>query len=511
MNDSVHNIEGLAALERTDSMIYLEIGYNGNKHDEDVMNLHNRGVCTVTTTVVIGGGITGLSTLYYLQKELNRHQQDMELVLIEESETLGGKIRTVQNGEFIMETGADSIVSRKTNVAPLLEELQLTDQVVYNATGTSFIYTTAGLKRIPDESVFGIPLSLKSLAESELVSAEGKVEALKDYYTPNETFTKDDSLGEFLEAFLGKEIVQNQIAPVISGVYSGELHDLTIASTFPYLLEYKNAHGSIMGGLAEHKQKFLGSGNKKFVSFQDGVFVLIDALERTVIQTGAKIYKGVSAEKLEKMASGYGITLANGEKLEADFVVLSTMGSAAKELLQDPLLNEDFDQLYTKSLISVYLAYDIQDEELPYDGTGFITAKGTQLKCDACTWTSRKWEHTSENKRLLMRLFYKSSNPHYEEFIRLSDEELKRVGMEDISQSLGIKAEPISCEVTKWHDNMPNYHLKHQQIVESLEHKMGDLYPNVMLAGCSYYGVGIPDCIANGEKTAGLIVERMLG
>lgn len=103
----------------------------------------------MTTTVVIGGGITGLSTLYYLQKELKHHRRDMDLVLVEASDVLGGKIRTVQNGEFIMETGADSIVSRKTNVAPLLEELQITDQVVYNATGTSFIYTTDGLKKFP--------------------------------------------------------------------------------------------------------------------------------------------------------------------------------------------------------------------------------------------------------------------------------------------------------------------------------------------------------------------------
>lgn len=464
----------------------------------------------MTTTVIIGGGITGLSTLYYLQKELKHHQRDMDLVLVEASDVLGGKIRTVQNGEFIMETGADSIVSRKTNVAPLLEELQITDQVVYNATGTSFIYTTDGLKKIPEESVFGIPLSLKSLAESGLVSAEGKVEALKDYYTPNETFTKHDSLGEFLESFLGKEIVQNQIAPVISGVYSGELHDLTIASTFPYLLEYKNTYGSIMGGLAENKQKFLGTGNKKFISFKDGVSVLIDALERSLTEAGAKICKGVAAEKLERTPNGYRLMLANGEQMEADFVVISTLGSSAKELLEDPRLHEDFDQLYTKSLISVYLAYDIRDEELPYDGTGFITAKGTKLKCDACTWTSRKWEHTSENNRLLMRLFYKSSNPYYDQLIRLSDEELKHVGMEDIRQSLGLEAEPVSCEVTKWHENMPNYHLKHRQVVESLELAMEDLYPNVMLAGCSYYGVGIPDCIANGEKTAGMIMERIL-
>lgn len=473
------------------------------------MNLHNRGVYEVITIVVIGGGITGLSTLHYLQNELKDQQQGIELVLIEANETLGGKIRTVRDGEFIMETGADSIVSRKTNVAPLLEELNLTDQVVYNATGTSFIYTHEGLKKIPEESVFGIPLSLQSLAESELVSAEGKVEALKDYYTPNESFTKHDSLGHFLEAFLGKEMVQKQIAPVISGVYSGALHDLTIASTFPYLLEYKNTYGSIMGGLAANKEKYLGSGNKKFISFKHGVSVLIDALEHSAVQRGAKIYKGTSAKKLERSTHGYRLDLSNGEVLEADYVVISTLGSAAKELLQDPRLNEDFDQLYTKSLISVYLAYDISDDELTYNGTGFIASKDSGLKCDACTWTSRKWEHTSENRRLLMRLFYKSSSPHYEELIQLSEDELKKVGMDDIRLSLGISAEPVSCEVTKWHDDMPNYHLKHRQVVELLERKMEDLYPNVILAGCSYYGVGIPDCMANGEKTAGLILNQI--
>ena len=105
--------------------------------------------------------------------------------------------------------------------------------------------------------------------------------------------------------------------------------------------------------------------------------------------------------------------------------------------------------MYTKSLISVYLAYDIQDEELPYDGTGFITAKGTRLKCDACTWTSRKWEHTSENKRLLMRLFYKSSNPHYEELIQLSDQELKQIGM-------GISAKALALRLSRSLVKSPN-------------------------------------------------------
>ncbi|WP_422657008.1 protoporphyrinogen oxidase [Paenibacillus sp. EC2-1] len=461
----------------------------------------------MVTTVVIGGGITGLSTLYYLQKEARQCDLDMQLVLVESDEILGGKIRTLSNGEFIMETGADSIVARKTNVAPLLEELGLTEEVVYNATGTSYIYTEAGLKKIPADSVFGIPTDLRSLAESELVSAEGKVEALKDLYIPNETFEEKDSLGLFLEAFLGKELVDKQIAPVISGVYSGDLHDLTIASTFPYLLEYKNKYGSIIKGLGENRHIYLGASNKKFISFKSGVSTLIDRMEQRLEDT--LIYKGVKAETLRKSEEGYVITLADGRELKTDYVVLSGGSHQTQELLQDYSLTNQLAQLHTKSMISIYLGFDVMDSQLPSDGTGFITAKNSDLMCDACTWTSRKWEHTSKERRLLLRLFYKSSNPAYDQLMNMTEEELTEVAMMDIHKSLGLAARPITYEVTKWHNNMPNYHLKHREIVDSLETAFEHRYPNVLLAGCSYYGVGIPDCISNGEKTAHEIVTRL--
>ncbi|WP_036652836.1 protoporphyrinogen oxidase [Paenibacillus pini] len=459
------------------------------------------------TIVVIGGGITGLSTAYYLEKKLKNRNLEANIVLVEANDMLGGKIRTVSAGEFIMETGADSIVTRKTNVAPLIEELSLQDQVVYNGTGVSFIYTEGELKQIPKDAVFGIPLSIESLAKTELISAEGKVEALKDLYTPNETFTKNDSVGAFLETFLGKELVEKQISPVLSGVYSGKLSDLTIASTLPYLIDYKNEYGSIIKGLSENKAKFQGSGDKKFMSFQTGVSALIDSLEEHLQET--EIIKGVQAEKIDKHGELYHVTLANGRMLETSFVVLGTMHSVAQSLLKDQELDEDFSKLRNSSLISVYLGFDTPDHELPADGTGYITADNSDLMCNACTWTSRKWEHTSEHKRLLVRLFYKSSGSHYNKLIKLSEEELLEVALQDVEKSLGITGKPLTYDVTKWHETMPNYHKTHHQIVESLEQNMAVHYPNVLLAGCSYYGVGIPDCIASGEKTAEKIVDQL--
>lgn len=115
------------------------------------------------------------------------------------------------------------------------------------------------------------------------------------------------------------------------------------------------------------------------------------------------------------------------------------------------------------------------------------------------------WSTTSACQTL-----YKSSGPHYESLIKLSEEELLKVALNDIQTSLGITGHPVTHDVTKWHDVMPNYHKRHHEIVVSLEKKIADHYPNVILAGCSYYGVGIPDCIANGEKTAERILEQVI-
>ncbi|MBD3919436.1 protoporphyrinogen oxidase [Paenibacillus sp. PR3] len=463
------------------------------------------------TIVIVGGGITGLSTAYYLHKQLNQDGSAARIMLVEASEQLGGKIRTVHRDGYIMESGADSVVARKTNMAPLLEELELQDEIVYNETGKSYIFADGELKLIPQDAIFGIPMSVESLATSTLVSAEGKVEALKDLYTPNESFTKQDSIGHFLEAFLGKELVEKQIAPVLSGVYSGDLYELTLASTLPYLLDYKNEYGSIIQGLNANRAKFQ-SGGKKFYSFRNGLSTIIDRMEER-LAGAVEFRQNTRVSSIDRMSKGseqeaYRITLNDGvETIDADYVVLSTLSPAAQSLLHSTDLDRSFDQLRNSSLISIYIAFDAPDGQLPLDGTGFIAADNRELQCDACTWTSRKWAHTSASSQLLMRLFYKSSGSVYAKMINQPEEELLNVARQDVLRATGIDAEPLHWTVTKWNNTMPNYHIRHPQLVAELEQGMDELYPGILLAGCSYYGVGIPDCVANGEQTAQRIAE----
>lgn len=462
-------------------------------------------VLNMKTIVVVGGGITGLCTMHYLQRQLSEKKLAARLVLVEKNQYLGGKIHSTNENGFIMETGADSMVARYTGVMDLVKELDFESELVYNETGISYIYTNNELHAIPADSIFGIPMSIESLQSSTLVSEQGKQEALKDLTLPNTTFTKESSIGHFLEYFLGKELVEKQIAPVLAGVYSGDLYQLSIASTLPYLVDYKNEYGSIIKGFDANREAFTKAANKKFISFRNGLSAIIDRLEETLEDVEFK--KGVETESVVKTEGGYQLAFSNGEQVTADIVVLALPNAIVKRLLSDVTLDSYFNHFTTASAITMYLGFNVPDEVLPADGTGFIKSHNADLKCDASTWTSRKWKHTSTEGNLLVRMFYKSVNPDYDKLVGLSDEELAKIALEDIRLSIGLEAEPVVVQVTKWIDQMPKYDLAHYDALKGLTTELDSKYPNLFIAGGSYFGVGIGACIQNGKQTGEKIAQ----
>ncbi|MGR5910325.1 FAD-dependent oxidoreductase [Bacillus pacificus] len=180
------------------------------------------------------------------------------------------------------------------------------------------------------------------------------------------------------------------------------------------------------------KNSFNQQEIKKFVSFKGGLSTIIDRLEKVLTETVIK--KGAVTTAVSKQGNRYEVSFANHESIQADYVVLATPHDIAESLLQSNELNEQFHTFKNSSLISIYLGFDILDEQLPADGTGFIVTENSDLHCDACTWTSRKWKHTSGNQKLLVRMFYKSTNPVYETIKNYNEEELVRVALYDIEK-----------------------------------------------------------------------------
>ncbi|KGR77207.1 protoporphyrinogen oxidase [Ureibacillus sinduriensis] len=458
------------------------------------------------TVVVVGGGITGLCTLHYLKRQAPG-DEPVRYILAEKNGYLGGKMHTVNASGFIMETGADSIVARHPNVLELVRELDFEQELVYNETGISYIHTNNQLHAIPAGSTFGIPMNVESLQASTLISEEGKQRVLEDAQIPNDRFTKNSSIGDFLEYFLGKEIVQKQIAPVLAGVYSGDLYQLSLASTLPYLVDYKNDYGSIMKGFEANKEQFDKAANKKFISFRNGLSALINRLEELL--PDIEFYKNTETTSVKRKGDLYEVCFSDGKMVHADVVVLAVPNNVVQKVLKDGDMDSNLSKFSNASALTIYLGFDLPDSVLPADGTGFIVSHNSDLVCNASTWTSRKWKHTSSNGNLLVRLFYKNSNPRYEELAAMTDEELAKVALEDVKLSLDIEEKPIVVHVAKWINMMPKYDLAHKEALDTLLDDLHSKYPNLYIAGSSYFGVGIGACIENGKNTADKVLRSL--
>lgn len=51
------------------------------------------------------------------------------------------------------------------------------------------------------------------------------------------------------------------------------------------------------------------------------------------------------------------------------------------------------------------MSFNEEDVDFSLDGTGFVIAKSEKTSITACTWTSRKWPHTTPQDSVVLRCY----------------------------------------------------------------------------------------------------------
>lgn len=454
-------------------------------------------------TVIIGGGITGLSAAYYL----NKQTKNMDITLIEASAVLGGKIKSVQKDGFTFERGPDSFLERKLSVQELAKELGIDDQLVRNGTGQSYILSEDRLHPIPKGAIMGVPTEWRPFFSSSLFTFGGKLAALKDLVTSKYDSDDDLSVGHFFRRRLGDQVVDRLIHPLISGIYSGDIDKLSLKATFPQFLAVEQKKGSLTKGLRPPKSALNKSGKRKgqFLTFKNGLQTLIHALENN-LENDIEILKETTVTHIEKSGDQYTIVI-NGkeEKLVADHVIMTTPHHVTKKIFSHYDFIQDFLPEKNTSVANVVLAFEEDAMEQLPDGTGFVVSRKDRYRITACTWTHKKWPHSTPEGHILIRAYV--GKPGDEAVLELSDDEIKEIVLKDLQTILPIEKPPLFKIVTRWPDAMPQYTVGHVDRLNELEEKMKEYLPGVLLAGNSYRGVGLPDCINQAKEAVNKIVE----
>jgi len=471
-----------------------------------------RSAESIDTIVVIGGGISGLSSAFYLLKMAKEQGRSIHIELVEAEQKLGGKINTLHRGGFVIEKGPDSFLSRKLPIIELAHDLGIEKELVPTNTkaAKTYIMKAGKLHEMPKGLVLGIPTSILPFLATELVSGQGKLSALADLLMGPQPKEDDESLGGFLARRIGDEIVKSIAEPLLAGIYAGDLYKLSLQATFPQFAQYEKEHGSIILG-SRHNRALMAEKNKgkppaTFMTFRKGLSTMVEALNKELEQSSeCTVHTGTIVEAINKQAQGYELLLSNGKKLQANAVVVTTPAFAANKLLEPHIENDMLAAIRYVSVANVVLAFDKASIDVNFDGSGFLVPRSEGLRITACTWTSNKWLHSTPEDKVLLRCYVGHSDD--QESIKLDDESLVAAVREDIEKAIGLKAEPIFTEVSRLNHSMPQYPVGHVQAIRDLRIELNEKLPGVWVTGAAFDGVGLPDCIRQGKEAASLVLD----
>ncbi len=459
---------------------------------------------------IVGGGISGLATAYYLEKRASQGEFDA-IDLFESSDRLGGKIFTSCQDDLILEMGAESFLERKPWGIQLCRELGIESrlQSTRPETRKTFIWQNGQLHRLPEGLSGFIPANLASLKKTKLLGLFGKIRIAADLILPAKKSDEDESVARFISRRIGRQAYQRIAEPLLCGIYCADGNQLSLQATFPQLRKLEKEHGSLIKGLRAQKAKSSDSDSKKspFITFDSGMSTLIEAVSSQLEMTN--VYRDTKVGNVDHVDRKWVLTGQTKDTVPSDrydAVVITTPSYVTAGLLPglDPTIGESLLKIPHATTATVNLWFDDRLQH-SLDGYGFVIPSAQQKTMTAATWTSSKhYGRAPESVKLIRAYLGKSGNEIDPE---QSDQQLADIAIAELARTMGIQASPVGFRVHRWVKGSPQYTMQHPSLLSQIANSLQP-YDGLYVTGASYRGVGIPDCIRVAEETAKSIISR---
>ena len=483
---------------------------------------------------IIGGGIAGLAAAFELEQARKSGTQ-LEYTLFEAGDRLGGSLGSETVNGSVLERGPDSFLTEKPAAAELCRELGLGDQLLpsNDAARKTYIVVKNRLVALPDGLMFLIPTKLIPTALTRLFSIPTKIRmGLELLHPPRPHGDADESVAALVERHFGKEAVDRLADPLLSGIYGGDATQLSARAVLPKLVEMETEYGSLTRGmLAAHKKMrdrakaaAVANGTNSpaansvprpprsiFTSLRGGMQQFVDAIVARLQPASLRLNTPVTS--LTRSGSDWKVTTSE-TTLRFDSVIVASPAWAAAALLSsvDAALAQNLAAIPYSSSITLNLVYDeSQLGPLP-DGFGFLVPASEGRAMLACTFVHRKFLGRTQPGKAILRAFL--GGMKNEDLLSEPDEVLIATVRRELREILGGKVlgplvEPEYVQVSRWRRAMAQYAVGHQQRMQQITARLGTL-PGLRLAGNAYEGIGIPDCIRMGRRSARELVGELV-
>ena len=428
-------------------------------------------------TVIIGAGISGLSTANFLSKKITN------FLIIESSDKVGGIIDSFESEGYTCENGPNTVLNNNMGVQELIDDLNLSEEIIYpDEQGVKNRYVLLNGK--PTK----IPLTFYDFFSTPLLSFFSKLRILLEVFIPRHK--KNTDVKSFISRRFGSEFHDKLIVPFLTGIYADDTKFMSAKHTLKNIWELEQKYGSVILGMIKMKRK----SKPKIFTLLGGLSKLTDILK---LKFDDKILFNTSISKIEKTSDGFNLITNKEEKISCKNIISTIPSYSLSCLIPDNKLKH---LLAKKDYIPIdvfHFGYDKKSLKNKIDGFGLLTKPEDNKSFLGILYSSNIFKHVSGETNFLFTILV--GGKRQRNLCKKNPKEIENIILKEINSLLKINSKPQFIKHYRWKRGIPTYDLSISDLILEIV-RFENENPNFNIHGNFHKGVSVSDCILNSKN-----------
>ncbi|PIE72835.1 MAG: protoporphyrinogen oxidase [Deltaproteobacteria bacterium] len=438
------------------------------------------------TTIIIGGGLSGLSVAHRIIED----QPDHNFCLLEQKSRTGGVIWSHKEQGILAEPGPHGFLDNCRESRKLLEETKL-DKICVRASLQQFVryvYHEKKLKMIAQ--------SPARILLAPLISPAAKIGVLRDLWKP--PLTGEPTIAEWTRHRFGPALLP-YVDAAVTGTYAGDIEKLTIDSVMPGIRAIERQYGSVLRGLIAKRRGVKNSRRKSpglpaMTSFPGGMQQLVERLAARLTE-GDNLVVNSPVTQIIKTESGWQV-MTTAETLTADNLVLAVPINTSLELLA-AIATPPLSRLPEAAIANVAVTFS---EHVPLPkGFGFLVPEQENKFILGALFSSNMFAARAPGNTQLLEIMV--GGRRHPQRLELPEQELIDRAVADVRQILKIDEQPLFARKLPSPGSFPQLERGYPALLE-WKNRLEATTPGLHICGFGWGGIGINDMIKGSFRVA---------
>jgi len=453
-------------------------------------------VTTIASKIlVIGGGISGLACAWRL------HQLGLPTRLVERATRFGGVIDTIDEYGFSLDIGPQSFTNSQA-LSELIDTLGLASELL-TADPRAPRYILKQGRLVP------APLSPPQLLLTPLLSLRTKLRIISEPLRHTRPPQTDESIAAFIRRKFGADLLENLVAPFVSGVWAGDPERLSLASSFPTVRRLEERYGSVIRGQIKQRRESRHE-RSSLCNFRGGLKALVAALA-TKLGDSAQMGAEITAIRRSPGAADPTFEVAyktggSTESISPRALVFATPANETARLLNGvaPGFGELLGRIEYAGVAQVSAGYGVEqidywNAEKGLEGFGFLVPRTERLRLLGTVWNSSLFAGRATEGMVSFTSFLGGTTDP--EIVSKHPDEIASIAHSELASVLGLTDKPVAQRVSRWEHALPQYNIGHSGIISALQN-LCVRTPGIFLAGNYFAGPSVGACVEHANEVA---------